>query len=195
MKRFYNWFHAYYGSIEKSLDPKIEAAVQQKISIIPEIKTKTALDYACGSGLLTLHLSKIFRSVSGKDASSGMLERARARALEAGSDVSFQEGNILEPVEQDKSYDYVFVSFALHLFSPEDEKFIIQRFLSVAREAVIIIDHKKKRDFPTAFVEWIEGSHYDLFIKLDFKRIALEINASKFEELEIEDCSLMIFYC
>ena len=194
MKRLYNWFHKYYGFIERSLGPVLGKVMNSALISVPDASGKTALEYACGSGLLTLRLAGIFKSVEGIDASIGMLRRANKRAHDAGLVIHFREGNILEPGEPPASFDYVFVSFALHLFSPEDETFILKKLLAIAREAVIVIDHGRKRDALTAFVEWLEGSYYDRFITQDFAAVAGEIGAARFEEHSIEGCSVMFFY-
>lgn len=194
MKRLYNWFYKFYGLIERSLSRSIEEIVKTQIKRLPDASNKTALEYACGSGILSLYLAGIFKSFIGRDLSMGMINRAMKRAEEAGIKAVFIEGNILEPDEKAKSYDYVFVSFALHLFAPEIEKEILIKLLYIAREAVVIIEHQKKWRPFVALTEWLEGSYYDLFIKTDFARIAQEIGASGFKELEIADSTYMIFY-
>ena len=132
-------------------------------------------------------------SVTGRDLSSGMLERAKQRAMEAGRTVSFHEGNILAIDEPDGSFDYVFVSFALHLFSPQVEAAILHHLFRVAKKCVIIIDHSKRWEFMVALVEWIEGGHYDQYLTVDFKTLAQDIGCRSFEEVQIEDCAVMTF--
>ncbi len=194
MKRLYNWFHNFYGGIEKWLSPTIDEVIKKKILLFPDLSSKTALEYACGSGALSLRLGEIFKSVDGRDLSKGMLERARMRAKEAGIDINFREGNLLKIDEKEKSYDYVFISYALHLLSPENEKITLKKLLSVAKKALIIIDHNKKWNLATAITEWLEGGYYDKFIRLDFKKIAEEIGVSGFEEDEVGECQYMAFY-
>jgi ubiquinone/menaquinone biosynthesis C-methylase UbiE len=194
MKKLYNWFYALYGIIEKSLSSTIAEAAQSEIQSIPDAAKKSAIEYACGSGLLSLHLARHFKTVEARDLSSGMLERAEKRAKAAGLTVHFSEGNILDIQEKDSSYDWAFVSFALHLFSPVQEKEIVQRLLALSRNGVMIIDHGKRWNPLSAFVEWLEGSYYDAFIKINFSKIAKEIGASRFEEKKINTSSVMIFY-
>jgi ubiquinone/menaquinone biosynthesis C-methylase UbiE len=193
MRRLYNRIYRYYGSTERILDPKVETIVREKISSLPDVSGSTALEYCCGSGLLSLKLSKIFKSVTARDLSTGMLNRARERAKAAGCSINFSEGNILEIDEQDNSFDYVFVSFALHLFPFEIEKQILLKFGKIARKGIFIIDHSRKWKLSYAVVEWLEGSYYDQFIKYDFKHIADEMGCRSFEESEIEDCLVLKF--
>lgn len=194
MKRLYNRIHRYYGGTERYLGPKIDKIVQEKISVLPDIYGSTALEYCCGSGTLSLKLAELFESVTAKDLSTGMLERARERAKNAGCYIQFCEGNVLDIDEPDKSYDYVFISFGLHLFPIETEKEILKRLCSVARRAVIIIDHGRKWNFPIAVVEWFEGSYYDQFIKYDFSSVMHDIGCQAFEEAETEDCMVLTLY-
>lgn len=195
MKRFYDWFHKYYGGIEKSLGPVLDEVLREKIGAFAGRESKTVLEYACGSGLLSLKLAGHFSSVEGRDASSGMIGRALMRRDAMGvANASFRAGNILEPDERPGSYDYVFVSFALHLFAPEVARVILGKLIAIAREAVVIIDHGRKWEFMTALVEWIEGSFYDKFIRMDFVPIAREIGASRLDEEQIADCTVMVFW-
>jgi ubiquinone/menaquinone biosynthesis C-methylase UbiE len=194
MKQLYNWFHRYYGLVEGLVGPKVEKIVSTRIAAIPGIETKTAIEYACGSGMLTLNLAKVFRSVDGRDVSIGMLERARKKANAQNRTVQFSEGDILRIAESAGSFDYVFVSFALHLFSPAEEKKILENLLIVARVAVMVIDHGREWNPLTAFVEWMEGSYYDRFIRLNFGEMAKEIGAGGFMESQEEGLSFFAFY-
>ncbi len=194
MRAFYDWFGRFYGFVERSFDSSMSEIAKEKLSRIPGAPYKTALDYACGSGLLTLKLAQIFKSVEGRDSSAGMLDRARTRAAGSGIGIVFKEGNLLEPRETPGSYDYVFVSLGLHLFSEETIPAILTRLLDISREAVIIIDHNRKWRPFLALAEWIEGSYYDKFITLDFPDIAKRAGAVRFEEAEISGLTVMTFY-
>jgi ubiquinone/menaquinone biosynthesis C-methylase UbiE len=193
MRRLYNRIYRYYGRVERELGPKLDIIVSERISDIPNAAESDVLEYCCGSGLLSLKLARIFKSVTAKDFSTGMLGRARERAKEAGYSVNFSEGNILDIDEPENSYDYVFVSFALHLFPFETERQILLNFSRVARKGIFIIDHSRKWKLSYAVAEWLEGSYYDRFIKYDFKYIAEEMKCRYFEEYEVEDCLVLKF--
>jgi ubiquinone/menaquinone biosynthesis C-methylase UbiE len=195
MKRFYNWYNKYYAGMEKTFSPTIGEAIEQQLSKAQNLENKTALEYACGTGFLTTHIAPLFKNVTAKDASTGMLNVAKKRIEEKGftSKVELTEGNVLDITEYDKTYDYVFMSFALHLFSPQDQENILKKMLDIAKEKVIIIDHKKKWEPITAFVEWIEGSYYDKFIKMDFKEIAGRLNVKQFSQDNRKYCVVLTF--
>jgi ubiquinone/menaquinone biosynthesis C-methylase UbiE len=193
MKRLYDWFHRYYGPIERSLECTLDEVVRAKIATLENAREMTALDYACGSGGWTLKIAPHFRCVKGRDQSSGMLSRAQERARQAGCTVAFREGSILEIDDDDCSVDWVFVSFALHLFAPDTVVTILKNLLRVARKGVMIVDHSRKWGFGIAFAEWLEGSYYDQFIRTDFAAVAREIAADHFEEVVIGDAMVLTF--
>jgi ubiquinone/menaquinone biosynthesis C-methylase UbiE len=193
MRAFYNRFWRLYPAVEKSVDPILDEVARDWIARLPGVAERTALEYACGSGSFSIVLGRHFRSVVGRDASEGMLARARMRAEQAGVRVAFRQGDILAVDEPDDSFDHVFVSFALHLFNPEQIAVILRRLLEVARESVVIVDHPKKWSLGTAFMEWIEGSYYDRYIRMDFTKVAQRVGAGSFTEWEIDNAAVMVF--
>jgi ubiquinone/menaquinone biosynthesis C-methylase UbiE len=190
MVKLYNWFCNYYQKTEKytmEVSKKVLMELEQKnIKFI----NQTVLEYACGTGSLTFQLGKYFKSVVGKDASAGMLEKAKNRKV-VNENIRFQKGNILNIDEENKSYDWMFVSFGIHLFSPDEEKRIIKKMLDVVRIGVVIIDHSKIWKLSFAFVELLEGSFYNQYLKMDFKEIAMENKIKQY----IENNSNDYFYC
>jgi SAM-dependent methyltransferase len=59
---------------------------------------ESALDLGCGSGRLTLELARRGAATTGLDTSSEALAAARERAREAGVDVTFDHGDMNEPL-------------------------------------------------------------------------------------------------
>ena len=193
MRRLYDWLHRYYGIFERGLDPILDEALAAKVVPLTDTGQMTALDYACGSGMWTLKIAPHFRAVTGRDQSSGMLARARQRAQQAGLAITFREGSLLQIDEAPESFDWVFVSFALHLFPPSTAVDILRSLLRVARQGVMIVDHSRTWTPGNAFVEWLEGSYYDQFLRVDFQAIAREIGASRFEEAGFSECAVLTF--
>lgn len=192
MSKFYNWFYRFYKSIQKITCSIALDVVNDFVRPIENNHEKTALEYACGTGALTLPISKWFKSITAKDSSIGMLSNAKDRLLLEKQNVNFQVGNILDITEQENEYDWVFVSFALHLFSPENEEKIISQLLRVAREGIIIIDHKRKWNILTAIAEWLEGSYYDKYLSIDFNGIAIKNKVREYNELDRKNYFVMI---
>jgi ubiquinone/menaquinone biosynthesis C-methylase UbiE len=193
MQRLYNRIARFYGHIAGQLDQILDPVVKQRIATLPDASSSTALEYACGTGILSLKLAPLFKTVHSRDISTGMLDIAKKRAGNSFNNLQFSEGNILAIDEPENSYDYVFVSFALHLFPLETEKTIIRNLFKTARKAVVIIDHDRNWRLLMAITEWLEGGYYDQFIKFDFKKIACEINCISFSEEEFTMCRLLTF--
>lgn len=61
---------------------EITDTIQQKLQLSPEWD---ALDFGCGTGLVTLQLAPALRSITGLDSSSGMLGRLNEKITQAGS--------------------------------------------------------------------------------------------------------------
>jgi ubiquinone/menaquinone biosynthesis C-methylase UbiE len=192
-RRFYNHIYRQYSYVEKRLAPVFDKIVAQKIETIRNVKTLSALDYGCGTGLLTHRLSSLFKTVTGKDQSEAMLSIAQKKGEETGSTALFVPGNLLAIDEPDNAVDWTFVSFALHLFPPDIEIEILKNLMRVSRRGVMIIDHNRRRTLLSSFIEWLEGSYYDAFIKINFATVAKQMKAALFEEAEIADVMVMTF--
>jgi len=193
MKRFYDWWQRFYGHAEPFLHPILDEAVKKRILTLEHTKDMSAIDYGCGSGMLTLKLAPLFQSVVGIDQSTGMLSRAHQRAGEAGLTIAFREGSLLEIDEAPDSVDWVFISFALHLFPPNQVVEILTALLRVARQGVMVIDHPRRLGLSLSIAEWVEGSWYDEFCKIDFAAVAREIGAASFEETSITEAVVLTF--
>ncbi|MCA9519955.1 MAG: class I SAM-dependent methyltransferase [Myxococcales bacterium] len=71
--------------------------------------TRRGLSYGCGPAVYSIDLAQLGIEMVAMDLSPGMLEHARARAQNAGVEVEFHEGNMLDWVIDDP------VDFALNL--------------------------------------------------------------------------------
>lgn len=195
MKSLYNKIGPYYGIVERHLGKVVDAIIAQRILQLPALADAAVLEYACGSGLLSLKLAPHVASVTARDQSAGMLGRARKRAEELGIAVTFGAGNILAPDEQENSYDYVFISFALHLFASAEEQTILANLHRIARKAVVVIDHSRTWNIGIALIEWFEGSYYDQFIRQDFVAMAESAGYSGVDEVAIDGSMVLTFSC
>ena len=194
MRNFYNLIHLVYGLIEGHLGPKLDRVLSTVLPLLNiDSHQTTALEYACGSGLLSLKLAPHFSLLTCRDQSCGMLERAKRRALKADLFPRFEIGNMLDITESPDSVDYVFISFALHLFSSQQRQEILTMLRKVVRKEVIVIDHCRKSDWLTEWVERIEGSHYDEFIREDFDARANDAGFKQVVESEVATCMVLRF--
>ncbi|EXL02819.1 class I SAM-dependent methyltransferase [Aquamicrobium defluvii] len=78
------------------------------------------LDVACGTGTLAIAAARKVGptgSVTGLDASQGMIERAQSKARQAGLDLTFVQGTAQELPFEDRRFDVVIGTLMLHHLS------------------------------------------------------------------------------
>lgn len=192
MRRFYDKIHPLYGIVEWHLGKSLNQVAQKELTIIPREYRQSALEIACGSGLWTGKFASVFQQVIAIDQSQGMLARAKTRV--PMSHIQWQLGNLWELQALDQSVDVVFMSFALHLFSKKQRQQLLKDLLRISKYGVCIIDHSRKWDALTAFVEWIEGSHYKDFIQDDFVDVSNQLACRSWSDQEIAGCRILWFY-
>jgi SAM-dependent methyltransferase len=201
MEAFYDWFHRFYGLIEANLAPGLAEAIRAVDPAQDRFRGESCLEMACGSGSLGLLVAPRFGYYEGRDRSARMLDRARRRWLrEAGPELRsryaqppFRPGDILAPLpEGDRPWDRIVLSFAIHLFPPEEEAAILSRLFAAARNGLLVIDHSRSPSLVSSIVEWAEGSWYDEYLRVDFSAIAAGMGAS-FVSREAGGCLVMEF--
>jgi SAM-dependent methyltransferase len=77
------------------------------------------LDIGCGTGTHTLYLAERGFEVTGIEAAEGALEVARERAGEAGVDIDFRLGDVLEAGGGEERFDFIFDRGCFHTFQGE----------------------------------------------------------------------------
>lgn len=201
MRQFYDWFHRYYGLVERNLSATLAEAVATLDPNGTRFRDDSFLELACGSANLGLLMAPRVNQYAGRDQSANMLTRARQRwaseldpAIQVRYSVApFDTINLLEvTAEELGTPDWIGISFALHLFSPDDEARILAKLFSACRKGVIIIDHVQKWSPGLAIVEWLEGSWYDQFVKMDFGSLSHTMGAKHSSQV-IGDCQVMEF--
>ncbi len=178
MKRFYDWFHRFYGLVDANLGPSLDRALAVLDPGANRYADDRVLEWACGSGGLSYKLLPRVAQFQGRDQSEGMLGRARRRWSRYGGGekcryetAPFVQGDMVcGPDTGD--WDWIFMSFSLHLFDAETARKILARSLSQARKGVVVIDHEQRWHPVVALVEHLEGSHYDQFLTLDWEAVS-----------------------
>ncbi|GAA2212123.1 hypothetical protein GCM10009850_075850 [Nonomuraea monospora] len=79
----------------------------------------SVLDLGCGTGRLTIPLSRLAREVVGLDICDGMLSVARRKAEEEGARIRFERGDMCDLPYPDDSFDVVTSTLALMHIPPE----------------------------------------------------------------------------
>ena len=96
---------------------KDEQALRLVIEFTGAGPSDTALDVACGGGIVVCALAKVVKHATGIDLTPAMLERARAYAAEQGlTNVSWKQGDVLPLPYPDGSFSLVTSRFAFHHF-------------------------------------------------------------------------------
>ena len=85
----YNSFASVYDELTKNVDYKGRALYIKEILKQYNIKDGLLLDLACGTGTLSIELSKLGFEVIGTDASYDMLSEAQNKAAEQGENIMF----------------------------------------------------------------------------------------------------------
>lgn len=182
MRAFYDRIYRLYWVVERHIRPGLTRVLDTLDHQLDLSDSPTALEYCCGSGILSQQLATRFAHVTGRDLSVNMLTRARRLAANCDN-ITFEIGNILDIGDDDDTFDFAFISFGLHLFSPSDRISILRQLLRVARKEVVIIEHPPRWELKVALVEWWEGSHYSDFINTEWREVARALNADFSREI------------
>lgn len=81
---------------------------------VPVTKEMTALDYGCGSGLVTLALQPYLGKITGADSSNGMLAVLKGKLLDRGISNVDTEYIDLEQQHLERRYDLILSSMTMH---------------------------------------------------------------------------------
>lgn len=91
---------------------EIAAAMEEQLPLTPEWD---ALDFGCGTGLVTLQLAPALRSITGIDSSSGMIERLGAKVAQSGlSNVRAELCDLDKGVLPDGKYHLITSAMTMH---------------------------------------------------------------------------------
>jgi 2-polyprenyl-3-methyl-5-hydroxy-6-metoxy-1,4-benzoquinol methylase len=95
----------------------IFSALIQQVRLTPEMEV---LDFGCGTGLVSLSIAPLVKSVTGADSSEGMLEVFKAKAIRQGQ--ANASALLLDPDRSDfppGPYDVIISSMTFHHGSPD----------------------------------------------------------------------------
>ena len=96
---------------------KDEQALRLIVELTGAGPADTALDVACGGGIVVCALAKVVKHATGIDLTPAMLERARGLAAEQGlTNVTWKQGDVLPLPYPDGSFSLVTSRFAFHHF-------------------------------------------------------------------------------
>lgn len=91
---------------------KIAAAIRAEVSLS---RAMTALDYGCGSGLLSFPLKDELGHITCKDTSAGMLDVLREKIVAQGvANMTVRQTDLTADPLPDERYDLIYSSMTLH---------------------------------------------------------------------------------
>ncbi|KAF2218354.1 S-adenosyl-L-methionine-dependent methyltransferase [Elsinoe ampelina] len=174
-RKLWNKYASQYdtGDWQKELFKQVTAFIQDSVSnglldLPPKDGGVSLLDYACGTGKITLALKDHITSALGIDISDGMVDIYNARMSEAGvPNAHAVVGNLLSEQgltgELDKeahNFDIAFVGFGFHHF--EDPELTIKRLSSRLKPGgfIAILDWLPSDEDPQYKAEEGAGHHY-----------------------------------
>jgi len=148
------------------------------------------LDAGCGTGIYSIEFAKKRALVTGLDASSGMLEWARAKTGRAGLKIDFIEADIINVPFPDGHFDLV-LSVCMLCFVRERESALLEmkRVLRPGGRVVIALLNRR---FPWAILRRAKGlfrkSVYDSAEFITPRAIESALRKAGFKEIETRTC-------
>lgn len=119
----FRWLTAYYDRFMAGLYPE-QRFRSDLIAQAGLQRGQGVLDVGCGTGTLTLMIRKAAPDVhvAGLDVDADVLAIARAKSVDAGSAVQWEQGSAARLPFADGSFDRVFASLMLHHLTREDKR-------------------------------------------------------------------------
>lgn len=154
----------------------------------------TVLEIGCGTGTLSLEAKRKTGpagKVYGIDIISGMIERSRNKAAQAGLDVSFQIGSVDDIPYEDNMFDVVMCSFMIfHMSEAVRRKGIeeIYRVLKPQGQLLVLDLNLPARRVPRALMKLFLG----FMLKHDLKELMPLMQTAGFLETELKQAKFRV---
>ncbi len=106
-------------------------------SYFPENRRLNILEVACGTGLTLQSLSTRWagkHAFTGMDASETMLEQAKEKFVQLDSPPLLLQGAVPGLSFEDKTFDFVYATRFIYMFSHEEKKAVVRDFVRVLRD-------------------------------------------------------------
>ncbi len=150
-------------------------------------KTKTAADIGCGSGIDSIALSSLGFNVTGFDASSKMIEKAKINSKEKKEKIKFYNYSAQNiPYEFNGKFDFICsLGNTIANISPYNLKLTVQRFSELlnkkGRLLFHILNYEKIINDNERIINIKKGKDDFIIRFYDFKKNYINFNILKFE--------------
>lgn len=147
---------------------KIAEAIRKQVALKPNM---SALDYGCGTGLLSFPLKDALGQITLKDTSAGMLEVLREKiAAQGATNMTVRQTDLTAEPLPDERYDLIYSSMTLHHIPDTDKILRVFHNLLNAGGTLCIADLDKE-----------DGSFHGIEIDVHhgFDRTALKVQAEQ----------------
>lgn len=124
---------------------RAQSVARSLLKAIPIKSSMTALEYGCGTGLLSFELLPHLKHITLIDSSNGMIEVLKEKILSRNiSNMSPVKADLISMKNFNDQFDLIYTLMALHHIS--DTKTILKRFHSLLNENnyLVIIDLDKE---------------------------------------------------
>ena len=127
------------------------------------------LDYACGTGILTIELSGSVKRILAIDISDQMIEKAKGKAIERNiQNVEYQVINIFDSSLKLGSFSVILAFNILHFF--KDQSSVLTRINQLLRQDGLLISEtgcfKEKMSFIVLLVKMLSKVNLHPFVKV-----------------------------
>ena len=142
-----------YGVIDEKVIRRIENDVSAKLRLNEK---DDLLDLGCGTGLISINLSKKVNSITGMDFGRQVLRRARRNFAAAGRQIELAQGDVTNLPFKNERFDKVLCYSVVMCFEDYDDfKDALTEMLRVCKSGGMVlvgdIPEKKKKE------EWLRG--------------------------------------
>lgn len=117
----------------------LRVEMAQKIALamqlaLPQKQNLTAIDFGCGTGLITIALQPFFQQITGVDSSRGMLEKLQEKITTLGiNNINTKLIDLTrEDVPEDMHSEVIFSAMALHHIA--DIPVLLQKFAAILNQ-------------------------------------------------------------
>lgn len=184
----------FWNRASRDFDSKVYCKYKESYDKLVSLATKylhlddNVLDYACGTGVMSIELSGSVKRIIAIDISDQMIEKAKRKAIEKNiPNVEFHVQNIFDSSLKPGSFSVILAFNILHFF--KDQSSVLTRMNQLLKEDGLLISEtgcfKEKLSFNVLLVKMLSKINLHPFVKvITCNELENLIRGSHFELLE-----------